>query len=247
MVIVVLGMIYGICMGTFALFRMKGPHAWQIVASMVKIPLLFYLTLLVTLPSLYVFNALVGSRLTLGTVVRLLVASLGVMVAVLASLGPIVAFFSVSTTSYPFMLLLNVVVCTVSGALGLSFLLQTLHRLSILDSRRRRRSTAEDRRAAVEARIDGARVELGGSSCREGPETIEPVSGLDPMRDPRLEQACENCFQSVGDRVRAGRCSDGLGACGRSSATRICRSPGSAAASPIFSRRSSTRFRACFS
>ena len=56
------------------------------------------------------------------------------MVAVLASLGPIVAFFSVSTTSYPFMLLFNVVVCSVSGALGLSFLLQTLHRLSILDS-----------------------------------------------------------------------------------------------------------------
>ena len=135
LVIIVSGMIYGICMGTFALFRMKGPHAWQIVASMVKVPLLFYLTLLVTLPSLYVFNALVGSRLTLGTVVRLLVASLGVMVAVLSSLGPIVAFFSVSTTSYPFMLLFNVVVCGVSGALGLSFLLQTLHRLSILDTR----------------------------------------------------------------------------------------------------------------
>ena len=125
-VIVILGMVYGICMGTFALFRMKGPHAWQIVASMVKIPLLFYLTLLVTLPSLYVFNALVGSRLTLKTVVRLLIASLGVMVAVLASLGPILAFFSVSTTSYPFMVLFNVVVCGVSGGLGLLFLLQTL-------------------------------------------------------------------------------------------------------------------------
>ena len=143
LIIVVLGMVYGICMGTFALFRMKGPHAWQIVASMVKVPLLFYLTLLVTLPSLYVFNALVGSRLTLATVVRLLVASLGVMVAVLASLGPIVAFFSVSTTSYPFMLLFNVVVCSVSGALGLSFLLQTLHRLSILDSQTSRMPTAE--------------------------------------------------------------------------------------------------------
>lgn len=143
-IIVVLGMIYGICMGTFALFRMKSPHAWQMVASMVKVPLLFYLTLLVTLPSLYVFNALVGSRLTLSTVVRLLVASLGVMVAVLASLGPIVAFFSVSTTSYPFMILFNVVVCSVSGALGLSFLLQTLHRLSILDSQTSRTVTGED-------------------------------------------------------------------------------------------------------
>jgi hypothetical protein len=134
--IIVLGMLYGICMGTFALFRMKGPSLFQVVASMIKVPLLFYLTLLVTLPSLYVFNALVGSRLTLSMVVRLLVASLGVMVAVLASLGPIVAFFSVSTTSYPFMVLFNVVVFGVSGGLGLTFLLQTLHRLSVAGSRR---------------------------------------------------------------------------------------------------------------
>ena len=75
----------------------------------------------------------------------LLVASLGVMVAVLASLGPIVAFFSVSTTSYPFMLLFNVVVCSVSGALGLSFLLQTLHRLSILDSQTSRHTDRRGR------------------------------------------------------------------------------------------------------
>ena len=72
------------------------------------------------MPSLYVFNALVGSRLTLAAVIRLLVATLGVIVAVLASLGPIVAFFSVSTTSYPFMVLFNVVVFAVSGVLGLT-------------------------------------------------------------------------------------------------------------------------------
>src|SRR5262249_8843855 len=124
LIVIALAMSYGICMGTFALFRLKGPSVWQVVASMIKVPLLFYLTLLVTLPSLYVFNALVGSRLTLSTVVRLLVASLGVIVAVLASLGPIVAFFSVSTTSYPFMVLFNVVTFGVSGGLGLLFLLQ---------------------------------------------------------------------------------------------------------------------------
>src|SRR5947199_302216 len=53
------------------------------------------------------------------------------MLAVLSSLGPIFAFFSVSTTSYSFMILVNVVVFAVSGLLGLVFLLQTLHRLSV--------------------------------------------------------------------------------------------------------------------
>jgi hypothetical protein len=100
---------------------------------MVKLPLLFVLTLVVTFPSLYVFNALVGSRLTLGPMLRLLVAALAVTVAVLASLGPIVAFFSVSTTSYPFILLLNVAVFAVAGLLGTAFLLQTLHRLSLIE------------------------------------------------------------------------------------------------------------------
>src|SRR5262249_999513 len=129
--IVILAMSYGLCMGMFALFGGKGPTPMEVVASMIKVPLLFYLTLLVTLPSLYVFNALVGSRLSLGGVLRLLIASLGVNVTVLASLGPIVAFFSVCTTSYPFMVLFNVVVFAVAGLFGLRFLLQTLHRLTL--------------------------------------------------------------------------------------------------------------------
>jgi hypothetical protein len=115
----------------FALFGAKGPTPMQVVASMIKVPLVFYLTLLVTLPSLYVFNALVGSRLSLVAVVRLLIASLGVNVTVLASLGPIVAFFSVCTTSYAFMKLFNVVVFAVAGLFGLRFLLLTLHRLNL--------------------------------------------------------------------------------------------------------------------
>lgn len=130
-VLVVLGMFYGACMGCYALFKTGGPSYLQLVATTLKVPLLFILTLAITFPSLYVFNALVGSRLTLDAVLRLLVAGLAVMMAVLASLGPIVSFFSLSTTSHPFMILVNVVVFAVSGFLGLSFLLQTLQRLSI--------------------------------------------------------------------------------------------------------------------
>ncbi len=131
LVLIVLGMFYGMCMGSFALFKAGGPSGMQMLATTLKVPALFVLTLVVTLPSLYVFNALVGSRLALDAVLRLLVAALAVMLAVLASLGPIVAFFSLSTSSYPFMILVNVVVFGVSGALGLSFLLQTLQRLSV--------------------------------------------------------------------------------------------------------------------
>ena len=176
--IVILGMVYGICMGTFALFRVESPSLHQVLASMVKVPLLFYLTLLVTLPSLYVFNALVGSRLTLSMVVRLLIASLGVMVAVLASLGPIVAFFSVSTTSYPFMLLFNVVVFGVSGGLGLMFLLQTLQRLSLAGSRPGSAPGAE-----------------ASAPAAEGAEPPPPAGPLDPLENRVLSGHVKTVFQ----------------------------------------------------
>lgn len=130
-VILLLGMIYGICMGVFAKAGSGNGAYMQIIASMVKVPALFFLTLIVTMPSLYVFNALVGSRLTFPAVLRLLVGSTGVILAVLSSLGPIIAFFSISTTSYTFILLLNVIIFSIAGFLGLGFLLQTLHRITV--------------------------------------------------------------------------------------------------------------------
>ena len=131
--IIGMGVLYGACMGCFALANGKiGVALLQTLASMGKVPILFLATLLVTFPSLYVFNALVGSRLTLVSVWRLLLSGLAVMMTVLASLGPIVAFFSISTTNYPFMLLLNVVVFALSGFLGLKFLLGTLQRLTVV-------------------------------------------------------------------------------------------------------------------
>src|SRR6185437_6181511 len=133
---------------------------------------------IVTFPSLYVFNALVGSRLELGSVLRLLVASLAVMVTVLASLGPIVAFFSVSTTSYSFMVLLNVVVFAVSGLLGLVFLLQTLHRLSVVPREP----------AAPEALPPEALETVKG-------EEVPPPSALDPVENQVLGHHVKAVFR----------------------------------------------------
>jgi hypothetical protein len=132
--IVVLGIIYGMGMGCFSLLKGDSVSFLQFFSGMVKVPSLFLLTLVVTFPSLYVFNALVGSRLSAVALWRLLIASVAVTMAVLASLGPIVAFFSLSTTSYSFMLLLNVLVFGTAGLLGLKFLIQTLHRLALTES-----------------------------------------------------------------------------------------------------------------
>ena len=106
---VLLAAFYGVCMGVFGLLRpARARSSASLIANAVKVPLLFLLTLFVTFPSLYVFNALVRSPLGVRDLSRLLAASMGVLLAVLAAFGPIVAFFSVTTTSYPFIVLLNV-------------------------------------------------------------------------------------------------------------------------------------------
>ncbi len=118
----VCGAVFGLCLGLFAATGETSDGAWQLLSSALKVPLLFLLTLLVTFPSLYVFATLAGSRLTLLPTLRLLVGAVAVNGAVLASFGPVVAFFTLFTTSYPFIVLLDVAFFVLSGAVSLGFL-----------------------------------------------------------------------------------------------------------------------------
>lgn len=125
---ILLGCAYGCFMGLFALFTPGRPHHAidQFLATVVKVPLLFLLTLVVTFPSLYVVSALFDSRLEFRATLRLLVIAILVDLALLASFGPVTGFFTLSTTSYPFMVILNVVLFGVSGLVGLGFLRRAL-------------------------------------------------------------------------------------------------------------------------
>src|SRR5258705_885335 len=91
--ITVLAAIYGASMGLFARSSDNPDAGLQIIASSLKLPALFLLTLLVTFPALYVFSALSRSRLGFVALLRLLMVSIVVMVAVSASFAPILAFF----------------------------------------------------------------------------------------------------------------------------------------------------------
>lgn len=124
--VAILGVVYGAFMGLYAALRGGSHAALQVAAAMAKVPLLFLLTLLVTFPSLYVFSALARSRLTFETTLRLLLAAMTVNMALLASFGPVTGFFTLSTESYPFMVVLNVAFFAISGLIGLSFLRSSL-------------------------------------------------------------------------------------------------------------------------
>jgi hypothetical protein len=121
-----LGVAYGLFMGLYAVLRGGSGSGLQLLATALKVPLLFLLTLVVTLPSLYVLSALARSRLSFTHTVRLLLAAVTVNLALLASFGPVTAFFTLSTESYPFMILLNVGFFAISGIMGLLFLRKAL-------------------------------------------------------------------------------------------------------------------------
>lgn len=123
---IALGATYGFFIGWYALTGGKAEALKHVAAVMVKLPALFLLTLLVTFPSLYVFNALLGCRLGFRATLRLLVATIVVNLAIAASLGPILGFFTLSTSSYGFMVLLNVVLLGAAGLVSVGFLIKTL-------------------------------------------------------------------------------------------------------------------------
>lgn len=121
-----LAALYGASMGLFARSSAQPDAGLQILASSIKMPALFLLTLLVTFPALYVFSALARSGLTFRALMRLLLVSIVVMGAVSASFAPILAFFTLSTTSYSFMVLLNVALLGTAGIIGIGFLRRSL-------------------------------------------------------------------------------------------------------------------------
>lgn len=185
--VLVLAALYGVCMGVFSLVNGTDAYVQRMLATMIKVPALFFMTLLITFPSLYVFNALIGSRLHLGDVLRLLLASLGIIVAVLASFGPIVAFFSVSTTSYPFMLLLNVAVFAIAGLLGVRFMMRTLERVSFASESKEededesvKDGSITDDSFAVPVGIDEFRAAVSGGKSPHGALDREDGRTADP-------------------------------------------------------------------
>ena len=209
---IILGCVYGFFMGFYALLGWREHALWQLLATTVKLPALFLLTLGVTFPSLYVFNALVGCRMTFQATMRVLVGAIVVNLAIAASLGPILAFFSLSTTSYVFIVLLNVALLGVAGVISLSFLLRALRALA------RSRAHAEAADEAERTMTQSGRGQQSGSPppipgapmappiapsfSRHGgyAEDEDPARAADRMRSAIAASAARRAEQAVAKR-----------------------------------------------
>lgn len=90
----------------------------QIIASAIKLPALYLLTLLICVPTLYFFDILFGSKLSFKQYIVMALTSVSVISVLLFSFAPVVLFFLISVQGYRFFLLLNVLVMTITGCVG---------------------------------------------------------------------------------------------------------------------------------
>jgi hypothetical protein len=114
---------YGLVMGSSHSF-------WQALASAAKLPVLFLLTLVICLPTLYLFNLLCGGRLSARQALALVLAAITVTSTLTLSFAPITLFFMVTMQSYYFFILLNTAILGLTGAFGLSFLVSGMQSMN---------------------------------------------------------------------------------------------------------------------
>jgi len=124
--------IFNLLLISFLLFGVYGfvmgiNHSFmQAITSFVKVPLLFYLSLIICLPVMYVFNTFLGSFLTFAQTIALILTSFVISSSILISFAPVVVFFLLINSGYQFMILLHVGVFTVSGISGMIALRNSL-------------------------------------------------------------------------------------------------------------------------
>jgi hypothetical protein len=107
---------YGVVMGLWQFSPL------QALASAIKLPLLFLLTLAICLPTLYLFNLVLGSTLSVRQALALVMTSITVTSVLTLAFAPISLFFLLTASDYEFFKLLNVAILGLTGFVGLGFL-----------------------------------------------------------------------------------------------------------------------------
>ena len=116
--------VYGATLGFYA-FNL------QVALAAIKLPLLLLSTMGVCLPSLYLFNVLLRSRLTFKQTAAVMAMATYLMSTVLVSLAPIMFFFAISTINKEFLLIMNVAFCGTAGTFALLMVWSGMRYLSM--------------------------------------------------------------------------------------------------------------------
>lgn len=118
--------IYGVIIGSI--------QGWlQMVSSGFKLPALYLLTLLICLPTLYLFDVIFGSKKTFAQYIALLLSSMSMISVMLCGFAPVTLFFRLSMNDQNFFRLLNISIFALTGIIGIKFFHKAM--LSMIDSK----------------------------------------------------------------------------------------------------------------
>lgn len=121
-IIASMSVLCGLLSGIYGLTMGLEHGVFQSLSSAIKLPILFLLTAIICIPSLYTFNVLLGQKFKFLQTVALMMMTLATTAILLASLAPISFFFGLTTQNYFFLLVLHVAIFGLCGVYGVQYL-----------------------------------------------------------------------------------------------------------------------------
>lgn len=110
---------YGVVMGA-------STGALQALTAGVKVPVLFFLSLVVCFPAFFILQYILGSTMGIMQMAVIILSGFVLAAAIMVSFTPIVAFFVLTGGNYHFMQLLHIAVFVVAGIFGMKAVLDAL-------------------------------------------------------------------------------------------------------------------------
>ena len=110
---------YGIIMGAYS-----GPL--QALTAAFKVPLMFFLSLVICFPAFFILQMILGSKMKLLQMTAIILSGFVMMGAIMVSFTPIVVFFVLTGGNYHFLQLLHVAIFLLAGVFGMKIVLDAL-------------------------------------------------------------------------------------------------------------------------
>ncbi len=110
---------YGFIMGFYSGIE-------QAVVTAVKVPVLFFLSLLICFPAFFLLQFILGSKMRLSQMAAVILSGFVQTAAIMVSFTPIVVFFVLTGGNYHFLQLLHVAIFVLSGLFGMKTVLDAL-------------------------------------------------------------------------------------------------------------------------
>ena len=110
---------YGFVMGFYSGFE-------QAIATAVKVPILFFLSLLICFPAFFLLQFILGSKMRLPQMAAIIISGFVQTAAIMVSFTPIIVFFVLTGGNYHFLQLLHVAIFVLAGLFGMKTVLDAL-------------------------------------------------------------------------------------------------------------------------